>query len=50
MRTLFVREVDGKFYLSFFKEKDKPARVFDSKEDLENEISRRGCNVEWLNG
>lgn len=50
MRTLFAREDDGKFYLSFFKEKNKPARVFDSKEELEAEVSRRSVKVEWVNG
>ena len=48
MRTLFAREKDDRFYLSFFKEFDKPKRVFETKDELEQEIQRRGCQVEWL--
>lgn len=49
MRILFAQEQDNKFYLSFFRDVMKKPRVeFESKQDLENEIRRRGCEVQWL--
>lgn len=50
-RVVYAEEIDGQFYLSPFPEVRngrRPVARYDSKEELENHVTSRGCGVQWL--